>query len=428
MKRLLLLIGLTVLFGMSVVQAQPSIPLELPVAYRGQDDNIYVTDGTSTVQLTDDAVSDDTGNRIWYSNPQWSPDGTMLAYMEGGGNGAIWIAESGQAPRLLLGGEDSTYFFMEVGLAWSPDSRQLAFYAQERDGERGVFTVSVADGTMQFVATAYRTFIGEPNAIDPTINMLARQRDASLFGEQLTLAWSGAGILMTAHEAGFGVSLVTPTGELLWQTEPLSQITYSADGRRLFGYNHLLEQWMMVTDLTTGEVIPLTLPEGARPVGWAGDNLLYRTRTDIMRVIGSEVMTYPTGFDVFDWIWGFEAESARLHLWLYTPDAEDGRLFKPYAGGSGLPPELYGYDIAVVYGNDESNFIVRYVTSNVPAVLAINEGLGAEDVLPIVARNRALVMRVDYENEIRAWVRYQIDGGYATQNPTEFEPVGNELP
>lgn len=426
MKRLFLIIGLTVLIGMNIVQAQ-STPLEMPVAYRGQDNNIYVTDGTSTVQLTNDAVSDDTGNRVWYSNPQWSPNGTMLAFIQDGGNGAIWIAESGQAPRLLLGGEDNAYFFMETALAWSPDSRQLAFYAQERDGERGVFTVSVADGTTQFVATAYRTFIGEPNAIDPTINMLVRQRGASLFGEQLTLVWSDAGILMTALEAGFGVSLVTPTGELLWQTEPLSQITYSADGRRLFGYNDLLEQWMMVTDLTTGEIIPLTLPEGARPVGWAGDNLLYRTRTDVISVTGSEMMTYPTGFDVFDWVWGFEAESARLHLWLYTPDIEDSRLFKPYGGGPGLPPELYGYDIAIVHGT-ESNFIVRYVTSNVPAVLAINEGLGAEDILPIVARNRALVMRVDYENEIRAWARYQIDGSYATQNPIQFQPIGNELP
>ena len=84
-------------------------------------------DGTHRMRLTDTPKHDD-------SRPQWSPDGTSIAFLsDRGGEDAktqVWLmpATGGKARRLTNFAEDIEDF------VWSPDGKRLAFLA--RDPER----------------------------------------------------------------------------------------------------------------------------------------------------------------------------------------------------------------------------------------------------------------------------------------------------
>ena len=425
MKHLILIMGLILLLNSGFIQAQSATTLQNPVAYIGQDHNVYITDGDTTIQVTDDAFTDyETGNWRTYSHPQWSPDGTKLVFVAQGSLSAsngIWLLEFGTTPRFLPIFEDQ-YGLNTNTLTWSPDSAEIAFFGFNQDGERGVFRHSLSDGTTHHVTTAYSRSIGEPNAIDPALGMVARERDFSLYSDHLALAWSSAGIVLTGHEDTYGVTLVSPDGDIVWVAELLTQVTFSIDGSRLFAFHNGLTQWVTIDDFSTGEVTPLDLPEGARPVGWIGDNLLYRTRSDLISVTGAtDFEIAEVGMEIYDYSWSFTAESAMLHLWMYDPNADDKQVFRLRGGN---PPiyELSGYDIALVDSHDASNIVIRYVTSNVPAVLAINQGASADDVRPLVAQTRAIIGFWDDDGE-DALVRhrYTVDGQYVVYSSGEFE-------
>jgi Tol biopolymer transport system component len=87
--------------------------------------------------------------------PQWSPDGTRLAFVrmngEGGGSD-IWVVNrSGRGARNLTPHVDGTYFDEE---AWSPDGKSLAFQAGYGSaGEPGMEVIH-ADGTGEVVFPA----------------------------------------------------------------------------------------------------------------------------------------------------------------------------------------------------------------------------------------------------------------------------------
>lgn len=72
---------------------------------------------------------------------QWSPDGKMIAYYEGN-RLMFYDVESGQSRDVL--GAANVYTQIYWNLCWSPDSKQICFKAQRRDGESDVALVDVA--------------------------------------------------------------------------------------------------------------------------------------------------------------------------------------------------------------------------------------------------------------------------------------------
>jgi TolB protein len=79
--------------------------------------------------------------------PAWSPDGSMLAYVGGGG---IWTIEPGSRPRRLTRCDPATC----VGdgpPSWSPDARTVAF-GSARNGSEGLWTVSAEGGDPMLLA------------------------------------------------------------------------------------------------------------------------------------------------------------------------------------------------------------------------------------------------------------------------------------
>ena len=76
------------------------------------------------------------------SNPRWSPDSKSIAFISThDGQRGIWITTPGhQFPRLVAAVRETNFFITYAGqsLAWSPDSRTIAFIsASEEAGDKG---------------------------------------------------------------------------------------------------------------------------------------------------------------------------------------------------------------------------------------------------------------------------------------------------
>lgn len=97
---------------------------------------VMTADGSAKAQLTSDPVAHD-------QVPDWSPDGTKLAYEDGDfGSGRIFVMNAdGSAQHPLTAGPGH-----EFAPAWSPDGTQIAFLRDVGGPSRPVLVMN-ADGT-----------------------------------------------------------------------------------------------------------------------------------------------------------------------------------------------------------------------------------------------------------------------------------------
>jgi Tol biopolymer transport system component len=103
-------------------------------------------DGKNARALTTDAPPKD-------QLPDWSPDGSQIAYESGpGGSGAIWVVNAdGSDPHLLIGCTATDPAPCATGdyggPAWSPDGKEIAFLSVTSDTTDRPVMVMNADGS-----------------------------------------------------------------------------------------------------------------------------------------------------------------------------------------------------------------------------------------------------------------------------------------
>ena len=92
-------------------------------------------DGSDQEQLTDDKVED--------LFPEWSPDGSRIAWVRGGRGpeGEIWVMNADGSAKTRL----TSNLVSDSNPTWSPDGTQIAFRSL-RDGNRDIYVMN-ADGT-----------------------------------------------------------------------------------------------------------------------------------------------------------------------------------------------------------------------------------------------------------------------------------------
>jgi Tol biopolymer transport system component len=137
--------------------------------------------------------------------PEWSPDGTRLAFVrmngEGGGSD-IWIANrSGRGARNLTPHVDGTYYDEE---AWSPDGASLAFQADYGSAGSSGIEVIHTDGTGAVVLPSPPSDIAMPSW-SPDGRQLALIGDFGLY-----LAPVGGWQAVVATDAGLTVPSWSP--------------------------------------------------------------------------------------------------------------------------------------------------------------------------------------------------------------------------
>jgi len=96
-------------------------------------------DGTDQVQLTFDPAFKD-------QVPDWSPDGSRIAYAAGDPGDILVMNADGSDQHTIVGGSTDDF-----GSAWSPDGGQIAFI---RFDDRTVYVVDV-DGSNEHAVRAF---------------------------------------------------------------------------------------------------------------------------------------------------------------------------------------------------------------------------------------------------------------------------------
>jgi hypothetical protein len=275
------------------VRAQ-DVALTRPITYIGRDGNVYLTDGTNPVQITQDAAGVAAGVFPRYQQPRLSPDGTQVAVVkEMEIRRAILLLTPGSEP-VELWQSDQDFSLLSSVTTWSPDGSNLAFFAYNEPGT-GVYTLRVADGSVSFVTATGGGCIGEAGGEDPARSLPAYESGNSPYHEFYALVWSQAGILFSPSDSCGGVAWTTPEGKVRWSHAELFDPIFAPDEPRLaatdvgFGSFATLEG--------NGEPVALDLPEEAELKAWSGDTILYRTRT-LLDTVATDPQQ-PAGFDVY---------------------------------------------------------------------------------------------------------------------------------
>lgn len=400
-----------------------------PIAYVGTDGNIYLTDLTDTYAITEDAtLSNDQESSIFYSNPQWSADGKHLAFYKNNGFGTvstgsgisvegIVIVSSGEVPTIILDESDG-YSFDSSALALSSDGSQIAFYGWQHNqpAQQGIYILSRDTGEVIFIERGGSSSVGEPNPVDPAIQKFLSITGASSYRDQYVLAWRENVIIASpVFDSAIGymtsdLSIYSADGEKQQIITGTSDYLVSAIGAHIVAKS--ADGWVNV-DIVTGEYSLLNLPETAKPIGWIDDMLYYRIRSDTISVTGN--LDQLDGVEIYDWIWGFEATSSVLTIYVYVPDDDD----IPIA-------HLQGYDIGWIEGPNINHILVEYVSSSVPTVLALNEGALVNEVRHLQARRQAVVLRVSYKEAGAIFAtRNDLPGADAAYGHGEFIVVSD---
>lgn len=386
-----------------------STTLETAFAYIAFDGNVYLTDGSATVQITDDAFVNDFDTGVRYTHPVWSRDGSALAFMRLEGlERSIMVVRSGEAPQAIVTREDRYITQTSEMLDFSPDGSQIAFFSSEGGEQAGIFILDLRDGTVAFLARAIGGCIGEAGGEDPAEQLNLSITGRSRYGAQYTLRWVDAGTVFSpGTDLCGGGALITADGERVWEGAYFDML-FSGDGSHMIARD-IETGTRVIVDTASGEATPFDLPDDADPIGWAYDHVLYRTRVVTYSTQGNA--TLDSGREIYGEIWGFfRVETANLTLWADALDGSDS--IEIY--------QMQGYDIAEAYAVGEDRLLITYTSSNLPATLALNEGASAEEARPIQAQFRSVVVQADFETGIVGGWLSQFDGGYVAYNDQPF--------
>jgi eukaryotic-like serine/threonine-protein kinase len=324
---------------------------------------------------------------IW-SPVGWSPDGRHMAFVSGDG-GLVLADADGSHERVLIRRPPNSHFVAMslfgnplVAPAWSPDGRLIAV--------PGFSDTGVLQGQVLFTSVADAVVKAVPIPLGTT-----------------GLAWLDASSLVLSQPAELGAMsqlwrLSYPRGEISRLTNDVSSyagVSLTADRTTLVTGRADAKTAVWVGDdggANGTEVVPPALDEPAgygRGVTWAGEHLVYTTRSADFSSISSRVPGHETAEEIVSrGIWPAATSDGRTIVFVSSEAAARGALWKADADG---------------------RHAVQIAPSNV--------------LWPVVTRDDRHVIFVDPTrssgNRFFAWI-VPIDGG----TPTQITDVDTRYP
>src|SRR5258706_6954207 len=146
-----------------------SVTYQNPLAYVGEDQNLYITslDGTGATLIASEVQS----------IAHWSPQGTQLAFIriEAG----IYRVDSGRPPNIVLTNTELGH----RALAWSPDGKQIAYIeGSPGGGPTRSLHVAQANGTSdRVVALLDGVGVGDGPGPEAAERFVIEDRDQQVY-------------------------------------------------------------------------------------------------------------------------------------------------------------------------------------------------------------------------------------------------------
>ena len=280
-----------------------------------------------------------TFERTGVSSPQWSPDGSRIAFLAPGvreGKGS----DQTQIFTLRLDGGDARQITdVPDGVdnyAWSPDSMQFAYITQDPNPYKASIAAHL---------DAFEVF-----------NNDYLHQSASI-PSHLWVMPSGGGKARRLTSGSWSLGIVDPYGS--------SELSWSPDGSRI-AYDHYptpingdtLGVTIDIVNVRTGKRASLNGVSGERGPHFApaGNAVAYDRNTagDATNGVsvyvthtGRDAVRLPARFDVAGWNWAADGKS----VWLFGPDGDRTSAWYAAADGTGIKRVALGNVALSVTGN-----------------------------------------------------------------------------
>ncbi len=185
-------------------------------------------------------------------SPSVAPDGSAVAYLS---NGLVWItplADGAAQARLIVRGSSKD-------LAWSPDSKQLAFIS-DRGDHALVAVYSVRDNSLRYLDPSVdmdQSPVWSPDGSQVAFIRTPAAVDAKAWGAKpagqpwsIRIVDAATGKARELWRAREGV------GSVFWPVDARAQLTWSASGRIVFPWEG--DGWLHLYSIPATDSVPAT--------------------------------------------------------------------------------------------------------------------------------------------------------------------------
>lgn len=372
---------------------QQPISITNPLAFIGEDGNVYMTDesGNATPQpVTGDSIGGAKGEfpfferKNGYGYLRWSPVSNMLAFIQPTSK-SVFVVENGKLPNKVSGLADGGF-----PPAFSPDGKEIAYVVQTGQAAPGD-----PAGTILQIQAVPATG-GAPRAVGSLIGTAWQcgadtrdPADMAFFTEigligysPMTFAWLNSGFLHTMSCNGRGLALSDGQKDI-WQNLDLQAAAISPDGTQLLAIltNPVSDpagktNQLNLVDLATGKLTPLSTTPAISRAAFSSDG-----KTALFSTLEAGTNTVkgnPTS------VLGKQLFSG--DLWPAT-GVENALLVWSIPATGGTPTLLFkgdGRGIGFMSpGRTKPTLVFSLVTSLADMVQGINAGDAIESVVPL---------------------------------------------
>ncbi len=287
--------------------AQPTTPTLSNLFYTGPDGNVFAASLNDFPgrNVTSDTVAITSAEALLprynhtYGAFRWSPDGTLLAFIDAAEPARLLLTDITGAATVVVAEGLSPWY----PPAWSPTGGEIAYVVPTDtvDGEGRVMAVYAvappitgATGAPRLLGTFNQGAGGGGGTIYPADELY--MAETGLAGNDLTLAWlPGGQLLFSDSSLGVGLSrLNTSTGEAAVISPTVARVSLDPLLGRAAGIDLAdgSAPQLVILDLAQGTRQALPLPNTPDQVHWSADGQrLYVSTVDVagqLPVSGSE--------------------------------------------------------------------------------------------------------------------------------------------
>jgi hypothetical protein len=377
----------------TVAPTAPGAPtnfMNYPLAFVNVDGNVAIIPAKdfSAVPVTGDSVRQPVQAGFLYNvthaydQLKWNADGSKLAFVDMR-NSTAYALLSGQPVVTAASGLSIPY-----PISWALDGSKLNYMVSTQEQKdnglvQQVQAVAITPANISAPEFAGTLVIlvgcGGGGPRDPA--ELEYMRETGFGSSHQTLEWTPRGFVFTTECSGSGLSLVAPTGQVLWYAKDVTRTRVSPDRTKILAITDPIGTsgapsqglpGLVIIDVANGAPVGVNAQPNVDQAAWSADGstIYYSTITPAGTVAGNADSSI--GKSLLDPIWPLTAQDFNVVLWkMPTAGGPSTKLFERNGRGIGT--------ITVSPDNDGVAF--SFIPSSRALVEAINRNAPQNEIL-----------------------------------------------